>query len=127
VGTGRDVEAAFARLQGRLRPTESVDDPASAVERTVVVIPSVNFDQALLDRHAIELPALEVRTLYWLLALRHTRVRVVAVTSLPVAADAVEYHLRLIPEATDAWTRVHLPSPEDDSPPPLAQKILERP
>jgi hypothetical protein len=55
---GSDVEGAFARLQGRLRRSESVDDPARAVvECTVVVIPSINFDQTLLERHAIDLPA----------------------------------------------------------------------
>ena len=46
-------------------------------------------------------------------------------TSLPVADDVVEYYLRLTSEAEDARTRVHLLSPEDDSPRPLAQKILE--
>jgi hypothetical protein len=110
-GTGRDAEAAFARLQTRLRWGESVDDPAHAVERTVVAIPSINFDEALLDRHAVELPALEERTLYWLLALRRPRVRVVVVTSLPVADDVVAYYLRLSPGAEDAQARVHLLSP----------------
>jgi hypothetical protein len=104
-----------------------VDDPARAPDRTILVIPSINFDQGLLDRHAVELPALEERTLYWLFALRREGVRVIVVTSLLVPAEVLEYYLRLIPEAVEARFRVHLLSPEDGSPRPLAQKILERP
>jgi hypothetical protein len=125
--TVSDAEAAFAQLQSRLRRMESLDDPARAAERTVLAIPSIDFDQALLDRHAAELPALEERALYWLLALRRAHVRVVVVTSLPVASEVVAYYLRLTPEAADARSRVHLLSPEDDSARPLALKILERP
>lgn len=121
--TATDAEAAFSRLQRRLRRTEPVEDPVV----TVLAIPSINFDQGLLASHAAELPALEERTLYWLLALRRARVQVVVVTSLPVAADVVAYYLRLASEGDDARGRVHLLSPEDGSPRPLAQKILERP
>lgn len=60
-------------------------------------MPSTDFDQAVLDRHAGELSALEERSLYWLFALRRARVRVVVVTSLLVRADIVQYYLRLIP------------------------------
>jgi len=126
-GPATDTGAAFARLQDRLRPAKLVDDPARAPDRTVFAIPSINFDQGLLDRHAVELPALEERTLYWLFALRRERVRLIVVTSLPVSAEVLEYYLRLIPDAVEARSRVHLLSPEDGSPRPLAQKILERP
>ena len=60
-------------------------------------------------------------------ALRRPRVRLVVVTCLPVADEVVDYYLGLIPAAEDARARLHLLSPEDDSPRPLAQKILERP
>jgi hypothetical protein len=127
IGAATDADGAFARLQGRLKSGELIDDPAQGTDRTVLAIPSINLDQPVLDRHAFELPALEERTLYWLLALRRQRVRVIVVTSLRVPADVVEYYLRLIPEAVDARSRVRLLSPQDGSPRPLAQKILERP
>ena len=123
----RDVEPAFARLQARLRPVESVDHPAHATECTVLAIPSYNFDQEVLDLHAEELPALEERCLYWVLALRRPKVRVVVVTSLPIPPEVVDYYLRLIPEVEDAHSRIRLLTVDDASPRPLAEKIRERP
>ena len=120
-------DAAFAALQARLRPFESTDDAARAEERTVLAIPSINLDQDLLVRHREELAAQEERCLYLALALRRPRVRLVVVTCLPVRDEVVDYYLGLIPAAEDARARIHLFSPEDDSPRPLAQKILERP
>ena len=120
-------DAAFAALQARLRPFESTGDAVRAEERTVLSIPSINLDQALLDRHVADIPGQEERSLYLAFALRRPRVRLVVVTCLPVAVEVVDYYLSLIPEAEDARARIHLLSPEDDSPRPLAQKILERP
>jgi hypothetical protein len=125
--TASDPAAAFAQLQSRLRRMASVDNPARAAERTVLAIPSIDFDQGLLDRYAADVPALEERALYWLLALRRARVRVVVVTSLPVADEIVAYYLRLAAEAAEVRSRVDLLSPDDDSPRPLALKLLERP
>lgn len=122
-----DPEAAFVALQARLRPFESTADPAPRTEQTVLAIPSMNLDQELLARHAHDIPALEERCLYLAFALRRPRVRLVVVTSLPVRREVIDYHLGLIPAAQDARARIHLLSPEDDSPRPLAQKILERP
>jgi hypothetical protein len=118
--------AAFAALQARLRPFESTDDLARAEERTVFAIPSINLDQELLDRHAEDLAAHEERCLYLAFGLRRPHVRLVVVTCLPVAREVLDYYLGLV-AAEDARARIHLLSPEDDSPRPLAQKILERP
>jgi len=123
---GNDAEAAFARLQGRLRPAAALDDTAGGPDGTVFVIPSIDLDEAVLNRHARELAALEERSLYLLFALRRPDLRLVVVTSLPVRAEVLEYYLRLIPEADDARARVELLSPDDDSPRPLARKILEQ-
>jgi hypothetical protein len=49
----RYVEDAFAAVQGRLGRTESDDHPGRAAGCTLVAIPSINFDRALLDHHAI--------------------------------------------------------------------------
>ena len=123
---GNDAEDAFARLQGRLRPAAALDDMAGGPDGTVFVIPSIDLDEAVLNRHARELAALEERSLYVLFALRRPDVRLVVVTSRPVRAEVLEYYLRLIPEADDARARVELLSPDDDSPRPLARKILEQ-
>ena len=124
---GSEADAAFATLQARLRPFESTDDPARAEERTVLAVPSINLDRGLLERHAEDIPAMEERCLYLAFALRRPRVRLVVVTCLPVREDVVDYHLGLIPDAEAARSRIHLLSPADDSPRPLAEKILERP
>jgi hypothetical protein len=125
-GRGNHAEAAFARLQARLRPATALDDAAGAAAGTVFVIPSIDLDESVLNRHARELAALEQRSLCLLFALRRADVRLVVVTSRPVRAEVLEYYLRLIPEADDARSRVELLSPDDDSPRPLARKILER-
>lgn len=120
-------EQAFAELQRRLRPVESTDDPSRSQERTILAIPSMNFDAELLAAHAAELPALEERCLYFIFALRRPRVRLVVVTSLPIDAAVVDYYLHLIPGTRDARERLELLSPDDASPRPLARKLLERP
>src|SRR5262249_1060488 len=103
-------------------PFESTDDPARSAERTVVVIPSINFDQEALDRHAADIPTLEQRWLYLLFALRRPRVRLVAVTCMPVPDEIVEDYLGLMPGVADARARLHLLSAGDASPRPLAEK-----
>jgi hypothetical protein len=120
-------EQAFADLQRRLRPVEATDNPRDSQACTILAIPSMNFDPELLAAHAAELPAMEERCLYFIFALRRPRVRLVVVTSLPVDAAIVDYYLRLIPGAEDPRARLELLSPEDDSPRPLARKLLERP
>jgi len=95
--------------------------------RTVVVIPSINLDQEIMDRHAADIPTLEQRWLYLLFALRRPRVRLVAVTCMPVPDEIVQYYLGLMPGVADARARLPLLSAEDASPRPLAEKILNRP
>jgi hypothetical protein len=122
-----DGDAVFARLQRRLRTFELVAASPSADEQTVLAIPSINFDPWVLDAHASELPALEERCLYLLFALCRPRTRLVVVTSLPVQDRVVDYYLGLMPHVHDARDRLHFLSPQDDSPRPLAQKVLEHP
>jgi hypothetical protein len=71
---GNDAEAAFARLQGRLRAA-ALAITAGGPGGTVFVIPSIDLDEAVLNRHARELAALEERCLYLLFALRRPDVR----------------------------------------------------
>ena len=116
-----DADAAFDALQGRLRPFQSPDLATRAESQTVLAIPSIDLDQAVLDRHADDLPALEERCLYLVCALRRPLVRLVVVTCMPVRDDVVDYHLGLIGAGADARSRLELLSPADPSPRPLAQ------
>jgi hypothetical protein len=122
-----EEDAAFAQLQRRLCPFESIDASQSAQERTIVAIPSINFAPWVLDSHASELAALEERCLYLLFALRRPLTRLIVVTSLPVQERVVDYYLGLMPQVVDAKDRLYFLSPRDDSPRPLAQKVLEHP
>lgn len=109
-------------LQGRLRSFEDVTEP-----RSIVSIPSINLDQTILDAHAKGLPAYEERSLYLLFCLRRPRAELVVCTSRPVLEEVLEHHLSLMPDVPDARERVHLVSPDDPSPRPLAEKLLARP
>jgi hypothetical protein len=95
---------------------------------SVVVIPSVTIDRVG-ERSGSMTQAYEERFLVLLLLLRQPRLRVVYVTSLPVAPAVVEYYLALLPGVipSHARARLSLVSVNDASPRPLSQKLLERP
>ena len=95
-------------------------------KHTVVVIPSITVD--------VELPsygqqAYEERLLFLLFLLRKPDIRVIYVTSQPIQMKIIDYYLELIPGviSSHARKRLFLLSPEDGSPEPLSQKILDRP
>jgi hypothetical protein len=95
---------------------------------SVVVIPSVTIDRVN-ERSGSVTQAYEERFLVLLLLLRQPRLRVVYVTSLPIAPAIVEYYLALLPGVipSHARARLSLVSVNDASPRPLSQKLLERP
>jgi hypothetical protein len=113
------VADRFAALQ------EGLVARPPAARRTVVAIPSLNLGPDYQARH--DTTALEERWLYLALGLRDPRVRVVAVTSLPVPRASVDHYLALLADPEDARTRLTLLSPDDPSPRPLAEKLLDRP
>ena len=73
--------------------------------------------------------AIEERFLFLLLLLRQPRLRMVYVTSMPIAPTIVEYYLALLPGVipSHARARLSLVSVHDSSPRPLSEKLLERP
>jgi hypothetical protein len=73
--------------------------------------------------------AYEERFLVLLLLLRQPRLRVIYVTSLPIAPAIVEYYLALLPGVipSHARARLSLVPVNDASPRPLSQKLLQRP
>ena len=95
---------------------------------SVVVIPSVTLDR-LGDRSGSMTQAYEERFLFLLLLLREPRLRMVYVTSTPIAPAIVEYYLALLPGVipSHARARLSLISIGDGTPRPLSEKLLERP
>ena len=92
-----------------------------------MVVPSRDADKW--DESPAETQAYEERLLCLVLLLRRPNVRVVYVTSVPVAPAIVEHYLSLLsPEqAASAAARLTLLHAGDASPRPLAAKLLERP
>jgi hypothetical protein len=95
---------------------------------SVVVIPSVTLDR-LGDYSGTLTQAYEERFLFLLLLLREPRLRMVYVTSTPIAPAIVEYYLALLPGVipSHAEARLTFVSVGDGTPRPLSQKLLERP
>jgi PGM1 C-terminal domain len=107
----------FARISG---------DPGA--EHTVIVVPSLTFDEDVLAKIA-GVHHYEERMLCLLLLLGLPRTRVIYVTSNPVAAPIIDYYLHLLTgiPARHARKRLVLLSCYDGSNLPLTAKILARP
>ena len=97
-------------------------------DESVVVVPSVTLDHVA-ERTGSMAQAYEERFLFLLLLLRQPRLRMIYVTSMPIAPAIVEYYLALLPGVipSHARGRLSLVSVGDSTPRPLSQKLLERP
>jgi hypothetical protein len=119
---------AFRRLQARLAATfrEVFPDPGAA--RTVIVIPSLSFDQEVMAKIAGVLHY-EERLLCLLLLLRLPCTRLIYVTSAPIAESTLDYYLQLLPGIPHrhARRRLDLFCCHDASLQPLSAKVLARP
>jgi hypothetical protein len=95
---------------------------------SVVVVPSVTLDR-LGEGSGSLTQAYEERFLFLLLLLREPRLRMVYVTSMPIAPKIIEYYLALLPGVipSHALSRLSLISVGDGTPRPLSEKLLERP
>jgi hypothetical protein len=95
---------------------------------SVVVVPSVTLDRVTGGSGSLG-QAMEERFLFLLLLLREPRLRMIYVTSMPVAPAVVEYYLALLPGVipSHALARLSLVPVNDASPRPLSEKLLERP
>ena len=118
----------FDRLQERM-PTVWNSMRLNEVGESVVVIPSVTLDRVGERSGGSLSQAFEERFLFLLLLLRQPRLRMVYVTSMPVAPAIVEYYLALLPGVipSHARARLSLVSVNDSSSHPLSEKLLERP
>jgi hypothetical protein len=97
-------------------------------DESVVIIPSITLDRAVAASGSMT-QAMEERFLFMLMLLRQPRLRMVYVTSLPVAPEIIEYYLALLPGVipSHARSRLTLVHVDDASPRSLSEKLLERP
>ncbi len=124
--TERERGERFARLQERLVAVWGamrLNEPGESI----VVVPSVAPDGP--EATGAQMQAYEERFLFLLLLLREPRLRVIYVTSRPIAESIIEYYLALLPGVipSHARPRLHLVATHDGSARALAVKLLERP
>lgn len=119
-------QAAFARLQARLKPLWSSLDHFNTDEQTIVVVPSADLDVSLT---ASQLQAYEERFLFLLFLLRQPRARMIFVTGQRIADEIVDYYLDLLPGVVQSHARRRLffVSPMEARWRSLARKLLDRP
>jgi hypothetical protein len=116
----------FARLQERL-PDAWAAIGKNREDESIVVVPSITIDHT--EEQARRTLVLEERFLFLLLLLREPRLRLIYVTSQPIAPHIVDYYLGMLPGVipSHARARLSLLSAYDGGPAPLTAKILERP
>jgi hypothetical protein len=120
-----EERAAFALLQQSFVAMHRRLFADESIPRTVVVVPSLTLTESELAKIEGVLHY-EERMLCLLLLLRMPRTRVVYVTSIPLDAEVVDYHLGLIGDVPDARERLTLLSVDDPSLRPLTAKLLGR-
>ena len=76
-------------------------------DESVVVVPSITLDRAVAASGSLT-QAYEERFLFLLMLLRQPRLRMVYVTSLPVAPEIIEYYLSLLPGVIPSHARARL-------------------
>ena len=119
---------AFAALQSRLTGIFRDVFPNPRAPRTIVVVPSLSFDQQELAKIS-GVHHYEERMLCMLMLLRLPCTRLIYVTSQPISPTVVDYFLSLLPgiPGNHARSRLVLLSCHDAAPIPLTQKLLDRP
>ena len=93
-----------------------------------MVVPSISLERTTASSGTVT-QAMEERALFLLLLLRQPRLRMVYVTSLPVADSIVEYYLGLLAGVIPrhARQRLTMVSVGDAGPESLSAKLLARP
>ncbi len=104
-------------------------DPGSEdleAPNTIVVLPSMTVDMEL---EAAAWHAYEQRMLFLLFLLRQPYIRILYLSSSPIAPAIVDYYLDILPSVTasHALERLVLLSPDDSSQGHLVDKLLARP
>jgi len=123
-----EERVAFAALQARLPALFRSVFADPAAPRTVVVVPGLSMDGAVLAK-VVGGRHYEERQLAMLMLLRLPATRLVFVSSTRIEPSIIDYHLSLLQDvlAEEARRRLTLLSAADASPQTLTQKILDRP
>ena len=97
-------------------------------DESVVVVPSMSLEGGRSSSGTAN-QAMEERSLFLLLLLRQPQLRMIYVTSMPIAESIVEYYLGLLPGVipSHARRRLTLLSVNDSTARPLSAKLLEHP
>jgi hypothetical protein len=128
IAGGRAVRRSFRELQADLQPEWGQVTCAQGPDVDVLMVPSLTVEQGQMAQiqgaHHYE-----ERQLFSLIRLRDPGVRMVYVTSKPLADLVVDAVLELLPgvPASHARRRLHLLDSDDASDRPLTAKLLERP
>jgi hypothetical protein len=98
-------------------------------DESVIVVPSITLDRTETTGTGTMMQAYEERFLFLLILLREPRLRMVYVTSMPIAPEIVEYYLALLPGVipSHARARLSLIAVNDATPISLSEKLLARP
>ena len=117
----------FDELQARL-PQVWADMRLNHPDEAVVVLPSITLDRAVVASGSLT-QAYEERYLFMLMLLRQPRLRLIYLTSTPVAPEIIEYYLALLPGVipSHARARLSMVAVNDLSERSLSEKLLERP
>jgi PGM1 C-terminal domain len=120
----------FEELQANLGAVWRLNRPGSAVDHVVVVLPSYSVGDTLLSHYATRIPALEHRYLVTSLMLHRIEgCELVFLTCQAPGKRVLDYYASLVPPQDRASTkaRFRVAVVPDDSPRPLAEKLLDRP
>ena len=121
-------QEAFDRLKGRLAKLWPELFPRDEEAYTSVVVPSVSASPAELASHP-EAHFFEEILLFFMIRLRNPRARLVYVTSQPIPPAILDYYLLFLAGIPTSHARARFTNVavHDQSPRPLAEKLLERP
>ena len=120
----------FEELQADLGPFWSLNRPGSGVDHVVVVLPSFSVGESMLSHYAARIPALEHRYLVTSLMLHRIEAcELVFLTCQAPGRRVLDYYASLVPWGRRGSTRARfrLAVVPDDSPRPIAAKLLDRP
>jgi hypothetical protein len=119
---------SFHELQTQLQPEWGQASGSQGPDVDVLLVPSLSMDQSQMDL-VTGAHHYEERQLFSLIRLRDPGVRMLYVTSKPIAELVVDAVLELLPgvPTSHARRRLHLFDTDDASNRPLTAKLLERP
>ncbi|HEX9968837.1 MAG TPA: hypothetical protein VGB03_01760, partial [Acidimicrobiales bacterium] len=129
MGLDQRAERFEALQREKLDAAWRADLPGSTVPHVVVALPSYSVERSVYEHYGDRIGPLEHRYLYALLRSKDPGTRTVYLSSKPVPPDVVAGYMALAPVEAHDTIRDNslLLSPDDDSPRPLAEKVLDNP